>query len=139
LLPLQWPAGATRGNHNHTLLLTRVSNTSYHFPADVYANVTLSRADGHTAALNNAVFLAQNCFFEGLSVVDAYYLLSHAAALTGVFWNGAACVDCPEGAFCPGGPRLWPRPGWCVGRCSCNLLLRHFFEGLMPHRLLFIY
>ena len=37
---------------------------------------------------------------------------SHPAAALCAFGSGTACSMCPSGALCPGGSRLWPRPGF---------------------------
>jgi hypothetical protein len=39
---------------------------------------------------------------------------SDPASYACAYGAGAACVDCPSGALCPGGFRLWPRPGYWV-------------------------
>ena len=43
---------------------------------------------------------------------------SNPAAALCAYGSGAACVTCPTGALCPGGSRLWPRPGFWVARES---------------------
>lgn len=44
---------------------------------------------------------------------QTYWSLS-ARMGVGHIGQGAACSDCPTGATCPGGNRVWPNPGWCV-------------------------
>lgn len=40
--------------------------------------------------------------------------LDPATASQCAWGEGSACQACPEGALCPGGPRLWPQPGFWV-------------------------
>lgn len=48
---------------------------------------------------------------------------SDPASYACAYGGGATCVPCPAGALCPGGSRLWPRPGyWVAGETAAAVV-----------------
>lgn len=47
----------------------------------------------------------------GDTLVDAVFFTDDCPEV-GTFGRGSECVECPKGAVCPGGNRMWPMPGW---------------------------
>eukprot|EP00698_Gefionella_okellyi_P010896 TRINITY_DN2859_c0_g1_i1.p1 TRINITY_DN2859_c0_g1~~TRINITY_DN2859_c0_g1_i1.p1 ORF type:complete len:2291 (+),score=488.31 TRINITY_DN2859_c0_g1_i1:743-6874(+) len=59
-----------------------------------YQNLTFVNPDGGWTLFTKMVFYTDTCPNQG------------------EYGNGLTCYPCPPGAFCPGGYRLWPLPGW---------------------------
>jgi hypothetical protein len=56
--------------------------------------VTIQNPDGTTATLPDGLFLTADCTEKGK------------------FGAGGVCKECPKGALCPGGNRVWPKEGY---------------------------
>jgi hypothetical protein len=59
-----------------------------------YATVSVEQSDHTVVSAANILFYAEDCIRAGL------------------FWTGTGCAECPAGAECPGGGRIWPLAGW---------------------------
>ena len=72
-----------------------------------YANITVLNTDGGYATAVNALYITEDC------------------PVAGYIGRGENCTQCPTGALCPGGNRVWPILGWYVSHCmivmSCVL------------------
>lgn len=66
-----------------------------------YHNITLMNPDGGYATFSDVLFVTDIC------------------PEVGWYGVGLECRRCPIGAYCPGGNRLWPLPGWCASKSSC--------------------
>ncbi|KNC52830.1 uncharacterized protein AMSG_08972 [Thecamonas trahens ATCC 50062] len=62
--------------------------------AEGYLAITLTHPLTGTFTSYDDLFFTNDCPFEGQ------------------FGRGLECKSCPDGAFCPGGYRLWPLPGY---------------------------
>lgn len=66
-----------------------------------YVTVTVVNGGGTQSSLERVLFVTDDC------------------PKPGQFGRGVNCKDCPEGATCPGGNRIWPGPGfWNTGEDS---------------------
>ena len=72
--------------------------------------------DSGTSSLG--VFYTQSCSATGVftdpTTSTACVTPSDPASYDCAYGTGDACIRCPEGGLCPGGPRLWPREGFWV-------------------------
>jgi hypothetical protein len=72
------------------------------------------------------IYYVLSCSASGLwtdPATGACANASHPASYRCAFGAGAACTDCPAGAMCPGGYRLWPRPGyWAATEGATSVL-----------------
>eukprot|EP00163_Fabomonas_tropica_P018809 TRINITY_DN3319_c0_g1_i2.p1 TRINITY_DN3319_c0_g1~~TRINITY_DN3319_c0_g1_i2.p1 ORF type:complete len:2244 (-),score=420.27 TRINITY_DN3319_c0_g1_i2:218-6949(-) len=59
-----------------------------------YASLELVNNNGGRIVLSRGIYSSDDC------------------PMPGMFGRGADCIACPEGAVCPGGYRMWPRPGY---------------------------
>lgn len=118
---------------NATLATPRTNVTGYY-------NLTTRNRDGGWGVAVDAIFYTDDCPFEGSLRCGHHHhihgvecMVAHDTLCslggrthTGMWGRGLDCAPCPEGADCPGGYRLWPRPGWwnyhefsgIVGRCN---------------------
>ena len=49
---------------------------------------------------------------DGAFARDGSFFYTDDCPEEGQFGRGSDCVDCPEGGICPGGYRIWPKPGY---------------------------
>ena len=82
----------TQGNVSHVVSLAPPDGFAY----TGYANVTVINPDGGYGVGVDVLFFSEDCIEVG------------------TIGHGTNCTECPEGAVCPGGNRLWPEVGWCV-------------------------
>ena len=73
---------------------TALFNTPFGFNYTGYGNITVFNPDGGYGLAQDIVFFSEDCPQPGL------------------IGRGVDCRQCPEGAYCPGGNRIWPLPGW---------------------------
>eukprot|EP00698_Gefionella_okellyi_P021319 TRINITY_DN6883_c0_g1_i1.p1 TRINITY_DN6883_c0_g1~~TRINITY_DN6883_c0_g1_i1.p1 ORF type:complete len:2117 (-),score=358.05 TRINITY_DN6883_c0_g1_i1:2050-7605(-) len=76
-------------NSSYIVFLSPVMNLS-----NAYTNVVLRNADGGDLLWRQGLFYTDIC------------------PAAGWYGRGLQCIPCPEGAFCPGGNRLWPTAGY---------------------------
>eukprot|EP00698_Gefionella_okellyi_P002227 TRINITY_DN12046_c0_g1_i1.p1 TRINITY_DN12046_c0_g1~~TRINITY_DN12046_c0_g1_i1.p1 ORF type:complete len:963 (-),score=208.55 TRINITY_DN12046_c0_g1_i1:1442-4165(-) len=79
-------------------MVTPGLNATGNFTQGVYVNMTFLNPDGGFYLWREPVFVTASCPYEGQ------------------FGIGLACRNCPAGAVCPGGFRVWPIAGfWSNG------------------------
>jgi hypothetical protein len=87
----------------------------FNFSYEGYASLTVMNPDGGVGVERDIMYFSEDC------------------PQVGLVGRGTSCRQCPSGAFCPGGNRIWPSAGWCVRvlllflRLGCNLCLPRWF------------
>jgi hypothetical protein len=67
-----------------------------------YAEVRVINADGSFSVVSDQLFYTEDC-----------------PGRENMYGVGSQCFKCPEGGVCPGGNRIWPKPGyWNTGETS---------------------
>jgi hypothetical protein len=86
--------------------VVRVSLTTPVHPRMGYAPITVVNADGGSRVLAERMFYTDDCPFPNQ------------------FGSGLDCIDCPEGATCPGGRRMFPKPGYWTSDVTSGIIVR---------------
>ena len=78
-----------------------------------------------SGASSAGIYYAAACAQTGLWTDPATGACANAsdpASSRCAYGSGAGCSDCPGGALCPGGPRLWPRIGfWAPSEAASSV------------------
>jgi hypothetical protein len=96
------------GNESYLVVLELVQPFNFSYDASTERISFLAPAVNSSAYA--AVAISSRDGLQGVSSDSLYF--SSACPSAGMYGSGSGCRPCPKGAFCPGGFRAWPLPGY---------------------------
>jgi hypothetical protein len=92
-------------------------------PVSGGAPVLLRDPDTASIGIYYTLLCSATGVFTDPTTSNACVNASDPASVDCAYGTGDACVRCPGGALCPGGYRLWSRPGWWVASEASGAVL----------------
>ena len=96
------------GNESYLVVLEMVQPFNFSYDASTGRISFLAPAVNSSGYVSVAISGSDG--LQGVSSESLYF--SDACPSAGMYGSGSACRPCPKGAYCPGGLRAWPLPGY---------------------------